>query len=40
MIEPEGLTVSAGAPAELDAYVRSETARWARVVKENNVKVD
>jgi tripartite-type tricarboxylate transporter receptor subunit TctC len=40
MIEPEGLTVSAGPPAELDSYVRSETARWARVVKENNVKVD
>ncbi|GAB3666750.1 tripartite tricarboxylate transporter substrate binding protein [Ramlibacter alkalitolerans] len=40
MIEPEGLAVSAGAPAELDAYVRSETTRWARIVKENNVKVD
>ncbi|MFI4927672.1 MAG: tripartite tricarboxylate transporter substrate binding protein [Burkholderiales bacterium] len=40
MIEPEGLTVSAGTPAELDAYVRAETARWARIVKENNVKVD
>ena len=40
MIEPEGLTVSAGSPAELDAYVRGETARWARVVKENHVKVD
>ena len=40
MIEPEGLTVSAGAPAELDAYVRGETARWARIVKENNVKAD
>lgn len=40
MIEPEGLTISAGAPAELDTYVRSETTRWARVVKENNVKAD
>jgi len=40
MLEPEGLTVSAGAPAELDAYVRGETARWARIVKENNLKVD
>ena len=40
MLEPEGLTVSAGAPAELDAYVRAETTRWARIVKENNVKVD
>jgi tripartite-type tricarboxylate transporter receptor subunit TctC len=40
MLEPEGLTVSAGTPAELEAYVRGETERWARVVKENNVKVD
>jgi tripartite-type tricarboxylate transporter receptor subunit TctC len=40
MIEPEGLTPSAGTPADLDAYVRGETARWARVVKENNVKAD
>jgi tripartite-type tricarboxylate transporter receptor subunit TctC len=40
MIEPEGLTVSAGTPAELETYVRGETERWARIVKENNVKVD
>jgi tripartite-type tricarboxylate transporter receptor subunit TctC len=40
LIEPEGLAVSAGAPADLDAYVRAETARWARVVKENNVKAE
>ena len=40
MIEPEGLTVSAGAPAELDAFVQAETTRWARVVKENHVKAD
>lgn len=40
MTEPEGLTVSAGAPADLDAYVRGETTRWARIIKENNVKAD
>jgi tripartite-type tricarboxylate transporter receptor subunit TctC len=40
MIEPEGLTVSAGAPAELDAFVQAETTRWTRVVKENHVKAD
>ena len=40
MIEPEGLTVSAGSPADLDAYVRAQTALWGRIVKENNVKVD
>lgn len=40
MIEPEGLNVSAGTPAELDAYVKAETTRWARIVKENNIKAD
>jgi tripartite-type tricarboxylate transporter receptor subunit TctC len=40
MVEPEGLTVSAGAPIELDSFVRAETTRWARIVKENNVKAD
>jgi tripartite-type tricarboxylate transporter receptor subunit TctC len=39
-LEPEGLTVSGGSPAELDAYVRGEQARWSKVVKENNVKAD
>ncbi|MDM0001889.1 tripartite tricarboxylate transporter substrate binding protein [Variovorax sp. J22P240] len=40
LLEPEGLTVSAGTPAELGEFVASETARWSRIVKENNVKVD
>lgn len=39
-IEQEGLVVSAGSPEELDQYVRREEARWRKVVKENNVKVD
>jgi tripartite-type tricarboxylate transporter receptor subunit TctC len=39
-VEAEGLVVRAGAPAELDAYLRNEEARWRRVVKENNVKGD
>ena len=39
-IEPEGLAVSAGAPKELDDYVRAEAARWSKVVKENNIKID
>ena len=39
-LEPEGLTVSGGSPAELQAYVRGEQARWSKVVKENNVKAD
>lgn len=40
MLEPEGLTVSAGAPAELGDFVNGETKRWSRIVKENNVKID
>jgi tripartite-type tricarboxylate transporter receptor subunit TctC len=40
LIEPEGLAASGGAPAELDAFVRAETTRWARIIKENNVKID
>src|SRR4051794_26390014 len=40
LLEPEGLTISAGAPAELDTFVRTETTRWSRIVKENNVKAD
>jgi tripartite-type tricarboxylate transporter receptor subunit TctC len=37
-VESEGLVITAGAPAELDAYVRAEEARWRKIVKENNVK--
>jgi tripartite-type tricarboxylate transporter receptor subunit TctC len=39
-VEAEGLVISAGAPAELDAYVRAEEARWRKIVRENNVKAD
>lgn len=39
-VEQEGLVVTAGSPAELDAYVRREEARWRRIVRENNIKVD
>lgn len=33
------LAVSAS-PAEFNAFVRSESARWAKVVKDNNVRLD
>jgi tripartite-type tricarboxylate transporter receptor subunit TctC len=36
-VEQEGLVISAGAPAELDTYVRAEEARWRKIVKENNI---
>ncbi len=39
-LEPEGIVISAGTPAELDEYVRGEEARWRKVVKENNIKPD
>ncbi|SNS96542.1 Tripartite-type tricarboxylate transporter, receptor component TctC [Noviherbaspirillum humi] len=35
--QEEGLIVNAGAPAELDAYVRGEEARWRKIVKESNI---
>ena len=37
-VESEGLVVATGTPAELDAYVRAEEARWRKIVKENQVK--
>ena len=33
----EGLIITASTPAELDAYVRAEEARWTKVVKDNNI---
>ena len=39
-VEQEGLVISAGAPAELDAYVRAEEARWRKIVRENAIKPD
>jgi tripartite-type tricarboxylate transporter receptor subunit TctC len=39
-IEQEGLVVSAGSPAELEAYVKREEARWSKIVRENNIKPD
>jgi tripartite-type tricarboxylate transporter receptor subunit TctC len=35
------LAVSSGTPAELEAFIRSETARWSKVLKESgNIKLD
>jgi len=39
-IEQEGLSVSAGAPEELDTYVKAEEIRWRKIVKENNIQPD
>jgi tripartite-type tricarboxylate transporter receptor subunit TctC len=37
-VEPEGLVISAGAPAELDDFVRTEEALWRKIVTENNIR--
>ncbi len=39
-VEQEGLVVTASEPAELDRYVKSEEARWKKIVKENNIKAN
>ena len=37
-LSAQGMEVSAGSPAELDAFVRKEIPRWAKVIKDNNIK--
>jgi len=27
-------------PAEFDAFVRTEVGRWARIIKENQIRLD
>jgi len=39
-VEQEGLTITATNPAELDSYVKTEEARWRKIVQENNIKAD
>lgn len=39
-VAAEGLTVTAGEPAELDKYVRAETVRWSQVVRSANIKAE
>ena len=34
----QGIDVTGGGPAELDKFLRGEMARWADVVKKNNIK--
>jgi len=35
-----GLEVASSSPAEFAAFIRSEIAKWGRVAKEANIKVD
>jgi tripartite-type tricarboxylate transporter receptor subunit TctC len=39
-LEKLGVAITGGSPEEYDALIRSETERWARVIRERNVKVD
>ena len=34
----QGIEITGGGPAELDKFLRGEMARWAEVVKKNNIK--
>jgi tripartite-type tricarboxylate transporter receptor subunit TctC len=37
-LSEQGIEISGGGPEELDRFVRGEMARWATVVRENNIK--
>lgn len=37
-LSEQGIEISGGGPRELDRFVRGEMARWATVVRENNIK--
>jgi tripartite-type tricarboxylate transporter receptor subunit TctC len=39
-LEEAGLRLVGGAPERLGEQIRSESERWAKVVKANNVKVE
>ena len=35
-----GLEVVGSTPEQFDAFVRNEIAKWAKVIKDNNIKAD
>ncbi|HST01305.1 MAG TPA: tripartite tricarboxylate transporter substrate-binding protein, partial [Usitatibacter sp.] len=37
-LSDQGIEIAGGGPADLDKWVRGEMAKWAVVVKENNIK--
>jgi tripartite-type tricarboxylate transporter receptor subunit TctC len=39
-LEKIGVVISHSSPEQFDAFIRSETERWARVIKERNLKAD
>jgi tripartite-type tricarboxylate transporter receptor subunit TctC len=38
-LSAQGMEVLAGPPADLDAFVRKEIPRWAKVIKDNNIRL-
>lgn len=38
LLSDQGIEINGGGPAELDKWIRGEMAKWAVVVKENNIK--
>jgi tripartite-type tricarboxylate transporter receptor subunit TctC len=40
ILAADGLTAAGGTPARFEAILRSETARWAKVVRQSGVKVE
>jgi len=38
-IENEGLTISVGAPSELEQYLQTEKNRWKKIILENKIQV-
>ncbi len=38
-VENEGLTISVGAPQELEQYVQAEKSRWKKIILENKIQV-
>lgn len=39
-LEPEGVVIETGTPAELDSFLRAEVEKWRRIVTENKIKPD
>ncbi len=37
-LSAQGIDVTGASPEQLDAFVRKEISRWAKVIKENNIK--
>jgi tripartite-type tricarboxylate transporter receptor subunit TctC len=40
LVENEGLIMVGGTPEQLDTYVRSEEARWRKVIRDADIKAE